>query len=238
MPGSVTNYKYNIENTDVTIETEDFPIVEAADNSDDEPLFACPEQNCTKVYTKPHFLEQHICIGKHLYANKENSYDKVKLFWGETCVAVDHEHKVLLQSVMTTNLDIAEGWALKISKPLKRFSAKVKEFLHEIYMECSATGKSPNFDQICGNLKLLRNDDGTKKFNTDEWLTTSQVRSLFANFVKLGSKEPTKSSLVKIENLNEVDDDDLQNTLAEMESADVHAISEDLATAIMTDISS
>ena len=51
---------------------------------------------------------------------------------------------------------------------------RVQEFLHSIYAHCNLTGKRPNFDMIAADLKSLRNVDGTKKFNKDEWLIPSQ----------------------------------------------------------------
>ena len=115
-------------------------------NTEDmEPLFACPEQSCTKVYRKQHLLEAHICIGKHAYAKDENSYDRVKKLWAEQCMAVDHNFKVMLKSVSTINVHVQEGWALKTSKPQKRFSSHVKEFLHSIYIQCNFNWEKAKF---------------------------------------------------------------------------------------------
>ena len=64
-----------------------------------------------------------------------------------------------------------------------------------MYAHCNSTGKRPNFDMIAADLKSLRNVDGIKKFNKDEWLTPSQIRSLLANFVRCGNRnQPVSSS--------------------------------------------
>lgn len=129
-------------------------------------------------------LEYHICAGNHVNCNNENNYDKVKVLWAEKCVAVDHNFKVLLKSTSNIKVSLSEGWALKVTKPQERFNVRVKEFLHSIYAHCNSTGKRPNFDMVAADLKTVRNVDGTKKFNKDEWLTPSQIRSLFANVVR------------------------------------------------------
>ena len=212
------------ENADVSDLTEDHV----------DGLFACPEQSCRKVYFRPHLLEYHICAGKHVYCNNENSYDKVKVLWSEKCVAVDHNFKVMLKSTSNIQVSLSEGWALKITKPQKRFSVRVKEFLHSIYSHCNSTGKRPNFDMVAADLKTLRNVDGTKKFNKDEWLTPSQIRGLFVNFVRFGNRNQPECPLVKIENLAEIKDDELQSTLEEMDSAEFHLAESDLSEDIIT----
>ena len=62
----------------------------------------------------------------------------VKVLWSEKCVAVDHNFKVMLKSTSDIKVSLAEGCALNITKPQKRFSVRVKEFLHSIY-KCMPT---------------------------------------------------------------------------------------------------
>jgi hypothetical protein len=143
---------------------------EVEECNDDSPrnepaIFSCPEQGCSKEYRNLHSLETHICIGNHVYTNKENSIDKVKHLWAEKCMSVDKNFKVLIRSTSERAVDTQEGWALKTNRTQKRFSAKVKDFLYSIYLDCERTGKRPNFDNIAADLKALRNDDGSKHFN-------------------------------------------------------------------------
>jgi hypothetical protein len=83
----------------------------------------------------------------------------------------------MLKSTSNIKVILSGGWALKITKPQKRFSVRVKEFLHSIYAHCISTGKRPNVDMVAADLKTLRNVDGTKKYNKDEWLTPSHIRT-------------------------------------------------------------
>jgi hypothetical protein len=158
----------------------------------------------------------------------------VKVLWSEKCVAGDHNFKVMLKSTSNIQVSLSEGWALKIPKPQKRFSVRVKEFLHSIYAHCNSTGKRPTFDMVAADLKTLRNVDGTKKYNKDEWLIPSQIRSLFASFVRFGNRNQPECPLVKIENLAEIKDDELQSPLEEMDSAEFHLTASDLSEDIIT----
>ncbi|KAK3107468.1 hypothetical protein FSP39_015222 [Pinctada imbricata] len=178
------------------------------EESGENYAYACPEQTCTKAFTKSHFLEAHICRGNHAFPKIENSYDKVKLIWADQCMAVDGGHKLLIQSTSTISLPLNEGWALKSIKPSKRFTKNVKDYLILIYLDCKESGKRPNFDQLSKELKLSRNEDGAKTFTRDEWLSASQISSLFANFVKIGSTSAAKGD----------QDEDLQLVVRDLET--------------------
>lgn len=113
-----------------------------------------------------------------------------------------------------------EGWALKTAKPQKRFSVGVKQYLLTLYETCNSTGRRPNFEHLSSELKVLRNTDGSKKFSQEEWLSPSQIRSLFAGFIRLGDKSHGNVSVVKVE---EIKDAELQSVLEEIESAEIQA---------------
>ncbi|XP_071161321.1 uncharacterized protein [Mytilus edulis] len=206
------------ENVTETVENE------MEEDVRDDGLFACPDQSCTKVFTKPHFLEAHIVIGNHVYSTSENSYDSVKLIWAQQCEAVDREHKVLIQSVSSINMNVNEGWALKLNKPFKRFTKKVKDFLFDIYVKCESSGRRPNFDTLATELKTTRHEnDGTKMFTREEWLSSSQIRSLFANFVRLGAETSLKSEDTAV----------IENILEEIDSLEYHNNMTELATDVV-----
>ena len=79
-------------------------------------------------------------------------YSKVKVLWSEKI----GNFKVMLKSTSNIKVSLSEGWALKITKPQKRFSVRVKEFLHSIYAHCNSTGKRSNFDMVVADLKTLK----------------------------------------------------------------------------------
>ncbi|VDI74293.1 Hypothetical predicted protein, partial [Mytilus galloprovincialis] len=115
------------------------------DQSISEPnnqLYPCPDMSCSKVYTKLCYLENHICLGNHVYNNKkENQFDSIKKAWASQCVAVEREHKVLVRATAPSTVLVSnnEGWALKTSKSVKRFSTKVKDYISSIHQYFNTT---------------------------------------------------------------------------------------------------
>ncbi|CAC5420344.1 unnamed protein product [Mytilus coruscus] len=205
----------NMDNNHNNNDTENMSQINELENEDGDGLFVCPEQSYVKVYTHPPFLEAHICSGNHVYSENENSYDKVKKIWSEKCIAVDRQYKVLVQSVSSEVSQTREGWALKTTRHCKRFTKKVKDYLYKIYLNCSSTGKRPNFDRLSIELKMQRTENGTKMFSREEWLSPSQTRSVLANYVKLGSPTVVKSDISE-------DDDDIYHVLKEIETLEYH----------------
>ncbi|CAG2213242.1 unnamed protein product [Mytilus edulis] len=219
---SVDMNENNNQNSNVT---ENMLEIDELENENCDGLFACPEQSCVKEYTHPRFLESHICRGNHVYSKNENSYDKVKKIWSEKCIAVDRQYKVLVKSVSSEVSETKEGWALKTSRPCKRFTKKVKDYLYNIYLNCGTTGKRPNFDRLSIELKMQRIENGTKMFSREEWLSPSQIRSLFANYVKLGSPVLIKPEIIE-------DDEEIYNVLQEIETLEYHNGISELVTTI------
>ncbi|CAG2249897.1 iolG [Mytilus edulis] len=72
-------------------------------------------------------------------------------------------------------------------------------------------------DQLNSRQQDMRND-GTKMFTREEWLSSSQIRSLFANFVRLGAETSLKSEdTAVIENVLEVIDSlEYHNNMTEL----------------------
>lgn len=192
-----------------------------AERNEINAVFSCPEPNCTKVYAKHNSLESHILKGKHLYSNNENSFDTVKKIWVDKCISVEREHKVLIQETAenTEVSSLSEGWALKTSKPAKKHSVRVKDYLKDVFNHFEVTGKRPNYESLSDELKTKRDETGAKCFSTEEWLSPSQIRSLFSNFVR---KNTTSAQNVVLELVSSKEDEELQQTAAEMEALDHH----------------
>ncbi|XP_076107223.1 uncharacterized protein LOC143075622 isoform X2 [Mytilus galloprovincialis] len=210
------------------------------DQSISEPnhqLYPCPDMSCSKVYTKLCYLENHLCLGNHVYnSKKENQFDSIKKAWASQCVAVEREHKVLVRATAPSTVLVFnnEGWALKTSKSVKRFSTKVKDYISSIHQYFNATGKRPNFEDIAEELKTKRDDDGNKVFKQEEWLSPSQIRSLFSNFVRKNAQSIEIHTGTQKETKN---DEDLQQAIAEIDALEYHADMINVALASENDFS-
>ena len=143
-------------------------------------------QDVPKNFMTVQGLEKHIAIGNHKY-DKQPTMDSVKEMWINK-VNVLNQHFATPSNDSMSASDISpsdkinEGWGLKKPKKVVRFLVLVKDYLFHIFEYCDKTGKRPNYDDICDQLKKARNPDGTKQFKPNDWLSSNQVRSLIANF--------------------------------------------------------
>jgi hypothetical protein len=206
-------------------------------SQEDTPLFSCPDQCCTKVYTKVHFLERHLSLGNHSYSKNENQYDTVKQIWADQCIAVEREHKVLIKATApsTTLTTRHEGWALKSTKSTKRFTTNVKDYILSIYQYFETTGKRPNYENIAEELKTKKRDDGSKVFIQEEWLSPSQIRSLFSNFVGKNTAKPF--IVLTMPDKETQNDEALQQAIADIDTLEYHADMVNIALTTEVDLS-
>ncbi|CAC5370071.1 unnamed protein product [Mytilus coruscus] len=117
--------------------------------------FACPEPGCQREFVSANGLERHILKGSHQYV-KPAGTDVVKQMWVDKCNNIGSEYKsVIDQSVISGSEDdsVVEGWALKKTRKIVRFSPKIKIFLKNIYDEGERTGKRPYHDDLCDRLR-------------------------------------------------------------------------------------
>ncbi|CAC5391848.1 unnamed protein product [Mytilus coruscus] len=127
---------YSTETEEQQDEQQDEP-----DGEDIEAMncigFACPEPGCQREFFSANGLERHILKGSHQYV-KPAGTDVVKQMWVDKCNNIGSEYKsVIDQSVISGSEDdsVVEGWALKKTRKIVRFSPKIKIFLKNIYDE-------------------------------------------------------------------------------------------------------
>lgn len=161
---------------------EELPNVEAT-----RVYFACPEEGCTKTYQSFANLQKHMDIGKHLLRlERETTYDNIKRKWAETCkeVSGSYIHKETGSSSQTAcaepTCEVAKGWALKTSRRATRFSEKVKTYLKRTFLEGEETGRKQSAVDVCSKMKTLRDGNGRKMFNKEEWLAADQIARYFS----------------------------------------------------------
>lgn len=187
--------------------------------------FACPEPGCQREFVSANGLERHILKGSHQYV-KPAGTDVVKQMWVDKCNNIGSEYKsVIDQSVISGSEDdsVVEGWALKKNRKVVRFSPQIKIFLKNIYDEGERTGKRPYYDDLCDRLRKQRTENGTKMFSPAEWLSVSQIKSLFAGFAsKQHSRRDIPHALhVVAPDQVDVNDVELRNVLSEIENWEI-----------------
>ncbi|VDI59374.1 Hypothetical predicted protein [Mytilus galloprovincialis] len=213
----------------VDIPDTDSTETEEQDEEDTEAVnsigFACPEPGCQREFVSANGLERHILNGSHEYV-KPAGTDVVKQMWVDKCNNIGSEYKsVIDQSVISGSEDdsVVEGWALKKNRKVVRFSPQIKIFLKNIYDEGERTGKRPYYDDLCDRLRKQRTENGTKMFSPDEWLSVSQIKSLFAGFAsKQHSRRDIPHALhVVAPDQVDVNDVELRNVLSEIKNWEI-----------------
>ena len=156
--------------------------------------------------------------------------------WIERCQDLQTEIAAnsFTSGLFSTNKDM-EGWCLKKPKKVVRFSIEVKEFLYSIYAEGEQTGKRPSYEDISDQLKKERNNDGTKKFKANDWLTSGQIRSLFGSFTlkKTNTQKSGKLSEAQLLEVDFIDDQELCSVLECMQCNERNAQIQTLSAEIL-----
>jgi len=76
--------------------------------------------------------------------------------------------------------EVAKGWALKTLRRATRFSEKVKTYLKRTFLEGEETGRKQSAVDVCSKMKTLRDGNGRKMFNKEEWLVADQIARYFS----------------------------------------------------------
>lgn len=165
----------------------------------------CPKESCIDTFESEEKLESHILIDQHTTKESSlRTNDKVKLMLFEKMKDMNTGTIIQQPTTTTTTAGLSiprhakpftiQGWALRKRKPYKPIDKDVKAFIKAIFEEEKSYGciyrlyefqKESNFYYIQGRkikaeeyvnrIRTARNPDLTKKFNTNQYLTQSQV---------------------------------------------------------------
>ena len=117
---------------------------------------------------------------------ERNYVDNIKRKWAEMCKKVSgrYIHKETGSSSQTAwaepTREVAKGWALKTSRRATRFSEKASTYLKRTFLEGEETGRKKSAVDVCSKMKTLRDGNGRKMFNKEEWLAADQVARYFS----------------------------------------------------------
>ncbi|VDI54148.1 Hypothetical predicted protein [Mytilus galloprovincialis] len=193
-------------------------------------MFKCPVTGCTKMYMKHHSLEIHLLLGRHEFKlERKSTYDEIKIRWIQLCNDVSTDVRTTsdisegastgIQSSPLTTL--SKGWALKKDKKAVRFSSDLKSFLAEMYEHGEKTGEKVTASDAAVKIRQARLPDGTKRFQVNEYLDSSQITSFFSRLTVAGKRTETRTAKLVVD---VVDDEDLEAVLAEIENQEIRNI--------------
>ncbi|CAG2218847.1 unnamed protein product [Mytilus edulis] len=188
-------------------------------NGTNDALFFCPEVGCIRKFITYKGMENHVLCGKHsLQLEKKTTYDIIREQWASLCNHVVITCKTLSSpnSSVENTLNCEQmGWALQKGKKTIRFPVQVKKFLTDKFLDGETSGKKSNPVEVCEQMKSLRDSDGKRLFQVDEWLTVAQITSYFS---RLAGKSLSVQTPVKQQ---EIDDDDLMAALSAIEEQEL-----------------
>ena len=162
-------------------------------------LLFCPVATCTCSFDTRSEYDAHLLSELHVFPQKRSSMDFVRssfveklkatsqLFTETTNLETDIATQTLTQltevtPMMTRITD--RGWALP-QRQFFRYNYEQKKMLYDLFMEGERTGKKKSPDEAH---MLIR-----KALKPAQWVTPTQIRSLFSTFskkLKAGNLEP------------------------------------------------
>jgi hypothetical protein len=161
-------------------------------------FYFCSQESCVLTFNSEDELTSHISSGSHLTIDDRlNVYDraKVQLFdklrdtrastsrnvdtlsSADTTASVPSQ-SLFLRSAKTRGIFNTEGWALKVQKPRRSSDPLIKAFIKSVIEEEKLYGTKFLEKEYVRRIRTSRNDDGSKMFQTDQYLTASQVSGL------------------------------------------------------------
>ncbi len=157
-------------------------------DKEEEILFECNVEGCSSSFATLGELQDHISFGEHdrkAVKSKESLYDQLRREWALkfSILSAESEKKQAVQETPVTS-DVpsreAAGWALQ--KPRggnKRFSDNIRSYLTARF-DAGVTGRKADPGQVASDMRKARNNDGSRKFSREEWLTKTQIKSFFS----------------------------------------------------------
>lgn len=197
-------------------------------DAEDSGDLSCTEPGCIQTFRKPSTLEKHLAVGNHLYHSLNGSADVAMELWAEKCSdSVFYNQSHLIQSSSISSKDnqvhscvsnLKTGWALKSDRKFVRFSLGVKKFVKDIFDDGEKTGKKANPVSVSLQIRNERDEYGNHIFSPNDWISSQQVRSLFAQFqIKLTKESTDREKRPKLElTLKSEEDEDLNEVISDL----------------------
>ncbi len=152
-----------------------------------DSLFHCSNEGCVKVYQTYAGLENHILYGTcDLKEENATLMDRAKKLYqhklteGTSSTASVEENK----QRPSRNL-LLKGWALEAAKTSKHFNECQRSYLDLKFTIGQETGHKLDPVSVAREMRYVKDRDGTRMFEADEFLTETQIRSYFSRRAKL-----------------------------------------------------
>ena len=167
--------------------------LERASGAEKDGVFPCPESGCQMIFEKFSDLEAHLDVGDHTPGKikMESTFDKLRREWAQKFSSVDQVKESASSDCSTAasskstgfRCELPLGWALQNPRRgALRFSAKVKEYLTEKFDIGEKTRDKADPTQVASDMRSAKDDNNSRLFRREEWLTKTQVKGFFPGF--------------------------------------------------------
>ena len=213
------------------------------DKNDEEVVkHECPDLHCKEEFESRTDLAAHITLSGHSNQvavhkqAKESLYDNIKRDWVQhfQTLSLSSQHKSLSfekgeKRPSGTTYNNSIGWALHKSRGNTRFSDSVRDYLQKKFEIGQKTGRKEDPAQVAQAMRTACTTDGARMFQREEWLSKTQIKSLFSRMaakLKKGELSDTHAQYTH-------DDDDRNEEYAYYEDEEQKRITYE---AVLTDI--
>jgi hypothetical protein len=155
-------------------------------------LSLCPVSGCTATFESNTELESHIAANLHNIEENERrtTNDTARLHLTEilrtTNINTQTQTQTILQSQDVSNIDLTKsdyyerfssaGWALRTRKHTNPVSAKVENFIENLWLNSQETQSKLTPEQIQQQIRTNRDANGDKLFQLPECPTLGQIK--------------------------------------------------------------
>ena len=187
--------------------TEDREEGDQSVDQNQQQLFMCPKEGCTRGFQRHSALEKHIMFGKCTQTiERETLLDRAKLKYAERlCQGETSMPKLPSTSSTEGEAILPEGWALKQAKKAYRFNEEQRRYLEARFNIGQESGMKIDADVVAKEMRRARGSNGEWLFRVSEFLTAQQVASFFSQMAAKikqqslkGSDAPTSQSQSQI----------------------------------------
>ena len=167
--------------------------------SEEGLVFESPEPGCQEFFKSFCELEIHAEIGNH--GNRpvsESLYDRMRREWAERFSTVDpvqadrntsgsgiHSSK---ETADTPPSDLSQGLALSKPRVSTRFTPKVKAYFNAKFDLGEKAGLKADPNQVSADMRNARDEENSRRFCREEWLTKNQFKSFFSRLASAKRK--------------------------------------------------
>ena len=169
--------------------------------SDSETEIPCTDISCVKVFRTHEELTNHLSYGKHDFQPvKDTKMDLAARKWARKFIEVTATSGIIsLQRPLVAKgysgellqRQVTAGWALRQSKPVRRFPEAVKNFLFDEFMRGVDTGKKESPANVANKMRTY--------FGKEDWLTSRQIANFFS---RLAARQKSGRPLIRSENID------------------------------------